>query len=512
VELHAALGLALMFSESNSERARLAFSRGLKVAEEREGLANQLRMLSRLHIFHHRTEDFRTAHAFALQGERVAGAIADPMAVAAAHELLGLSYLYVEDLVAARTHLEAALVHVPLSPCISTFHFGFDYRNRAGIILARALWLLGYSDQAAVIARRTAEEAWALDHSLTLCIAHIYAVSVCLWIGDWISAGEFMDKLVAHARRRSIVPYEAAARLRNWLHCDQAWRCRRWYPTVCLNARLKWPAERRQALANCGRLRSPDRVNRHTSFAVRPDAKSALAREPTPFQSPIRRHMLLASVTEPRSMAMDQVNAPPTPKRVPWNKGKLTGAKPPLRPKHVWSIRTKLQIEGRARDLAMFNLAIDSKLRGCDVVALRVEDVAPGGYTADRATVRQKKARRPVRFELGEQTRQAVDDYLKATGKRPGEFLFTGYRGPDRNMTTRQYARLVSEWIGSVGLDPRLFGTHSLRRTKATLIYRRTGNLRAVQLLLGHTKIESTVRYLGIEVDDALAIAEQVDV
>jgi integrase len=207
----------------------------------------------------------------------------------------------------------------------------------------------------------------------------------------------------------------------------------------------------------------------------------------------------------------DQVNATPAPKRVPWNKGKLTGAKPPLRPKHVWSIRTKLQIEGRARDLAMFNLAID-KLRGCDVVAIRVEDVAAGGYTADRATVRQKKTGRPVRFELGEQTRQAVDDYLRTTGKRPGEFLFTGRRGPNRSMTTRQYARLVSDWIGSVGLDPRLFGTPSLRRTKATLIYRRTGNLRAVQLLLGHTKIEGTVRYLGIEVDDALAIAEQVDV
>jgi integrase len=146
-------------------------------------------------------------------------------------------------------------------------------------------------------------------------------------------------------------------------------------------------------------------------------------------------------------MAMQhQVNAPPAPKRVPWNKGKLTAAKPPLRPKHVWSIRTKLQIKGRARDLAMFNLAIDSKLRGCDVVAIRVEDVAAGGYTADRATVRQKKTGRPVRFELSEQTRQAVDDYLKATGKRPGEFLFTGRRGPDRNMTTRQYARLVSEW------------------------------------------------------------------
>jgi len=209
----------------------------------------------------------------------------------------------------------------------------------------------------------------------------------------------------------------------------------------------------------------------------------------------------------------DQLTAAPTPpKRVAWNKGKVTGPKPPLRPKHVWSIRTKLQIEGRARDLAMFNLAIDSKLRGCDVVAIRVEDIAAGGYTADRATVRQKKTGRPVKFELGEQTRQAVDDYLKTANKRPGEFLFTGRRGANSCMTTRQYARLVSEWIGGVGLDPRLFGTHSLRRTKATLIYRRTGNLRAVQLLLRHTKIESTVRYLGIEVDDALAIAEQVDV
>src|ERR1700732_2471646 len=116
------------------------------------------------------------------------------------------------------------------------------------------------------------------------------------------------------------------------------------------------------------------------------------------------------------------------PRRVPWNKGKLIGAKPPLRPKHVWSIRTKLQVEGRTRDLAMFNLAIDSKLRGCDVVALRVEDIAPNGYAVARATVRQKKTGRPVRFEMTEQTRQAVDDYLKATGKKPGEFLFTSRR------------------------------------------------------------------------------------
>jgi integrase len=143
----------------------------------------------------------------------------------------------------------------------------------------------------------------------------------------------------------------------------------------------------------------------------------------------------------------DEVIVTPTPpKRVPWNKGRLTGAKPPLRPKHVWSIRTKLQIEGRVRDLAMFNLAIDSKLRGCDVVAIRVEDVAAGGYTADRATVRQKKTGRPVRFELSEQTRQAIDDYLKAANKRPGEFLFTGRHGPQTNMTTCPYRKLHPVW------------------------------------------------------------------
>lgn len=209
----------------------------------------------------------------------------------------------------------------------------------------------------------------------------------------------------------------------------------------------------------------------------------------------------------------DQVAAIPTAARhEPWNKGKLTGAKPPLRTKHVWSIRSKLQVERRTRDLAMFNLAIDSKLRGCDVVSLKVEDVAPHGHAIDRATVRQKKTGQPVRFEMTEQTREAIDDYMRAAGKKPGEFLFASRRYRDRCMTTRQYARLVSEWIASIGLDPSFFGTHSLRRTKATLIYRRTGNLRAVQLLLGHKKIESTVRYLGIEVDDALAIAEQVDV
>ena len=147
------------------------------------------------------------------------------------------------------------------------------------------------------------------------------------------------------------------------------------------------------------------------------------------------------------------------------------------------------------------------------MVAVRVDDVAPSGYAMDRATVRQKKTERPVRFELTDQTRMAIDDYLRLTGRNPGQFLFAG-RVDDgsRGLTTRQYARLVQEWVASIGLDPAKFGTHSLRRTKAVLIYRRTGNLRAVQLLLGHSKIESTVRYLGIEVDDAIEIAEKIEI
>jgi integrase len=118
-------------------------------------------------------------------------------------------------------------------------------------------------------------------------------------------------------------------------------------------------------------------------------------------------------------------------KRISWNKGKLTGAKPPLRPKHVWSIRTKLQMSDRKRDLALFNLAIDSKLRGCDVVTLKVEDIAPHGYAIERATVRQKKTGRPVRFEITEETRQAVDDYIGVATRKHGQFLFAAQRQPE---------------------------------------------------------------------------------
>ena len=153
-------------------------------------------------------------------------------------------------------------------------------------------------------------------------------------------------------------------------------------------------------------------------------------------------------------------------RRIPWNKGKIVGAKPPLRPSHVWSIRTKLQMKGRKRDLALFNLAIDSKLRGCDVVAVRVDDVAPSGYAMGRATIRQRKTGRPVRFELTDQTRLAIDDYLRETGRKSGQVLFAGRGDGSRGLTTRQYARLVQEWVASIGLDPAKFGTHSLRRTK----------------------------------------------
>jgi integrase len=198
-------------------------------------------------------------------------------------------------------------------------------------------------------------------------------------------------------------------------------------------------------------------------------------------------------------------------KRIPWNKDKLVGPRAPLRQRHVWAIRTRLQLERQVRELALFNLAIDSKLRGCDLVAIRVDDIAPSGHAIERASVRQRKTGRSVRFELTEQTRQTIDEYLAAADKKPGDYLFDGRRRGE-SMTTRQYARLLADWLVGIGLDPHVYGTHSLRRTKATMIYRRTGNLRAVQLLLGHSKIESTVRYLGVDIDDALAISEQVEI
>ena len=156
------------------------------------------------------------------------------------------------------------------------------------------------------------------------------------------------------------------------------------------------------------------------------------------------------------------------PPRLPWNKGKITGPKPPLRPGHVWAIRAKLHLEKRTRDLAMFNVAIDSKLRGCDLVALCVDDVAPNGYAIDRANVRQRKTGRPVRFELTEPTRQALDDYLRGARRKPGAYLFPGLRDPGRPLTTRRMPGSYQSWLPALALihanSPRILCAEPRRR------------------------------------------------
>ena len=190
----------------------------------------------------------------------------------------------------------------------------------------------------------------------------------------------------------------------------------------------------------------------------------------------------------------------------------MWGQKPPLKLKEIWAIRMHLQLTGRLRELALFNLAIDSKLRACDLVKLRVQDVCSSDQVASRAIVMQQKTKRPVQFEITEQTRVAVSSWIRQKGLSSTDYLFPSRLTSSPHLSTRQYARLLKRWLAAIGLDPSVYGTHSLRRTKATLIYRRTKNLRAVQLLLGHSKVESTVSYLGIEVDDALEIAEQTDV
>ena len=198
--------------------------------------------------------------------------------------------------------------------------------------------------------------------------------------------------------------------------------------------------------------------------------------------------------------------------REPWNKGKLVGQKSPLKLKDIWAIRIRLQLRDKLRDLALFNLAIDSKLRACDLTKLKVSDVAHSGRVGRRAIVLQQKTKTPVQFELMEQTRGSVSRWIRYAELRTGDYLFPSRVNHGHHLSTRHYARIVKGWIESIGLDSSAYGTHSLRRTKASLIYRRTKNLRAVQLLLGHTKLESTVRYLGIEVDDALEMAEQTEI
>jgi integrase len=188
------------------------------------------------------------------------------------------------------------------------------------------------------------------------------------------------------------------------------------------------------------------------------------------------------------------------------------GQKPPLTQQEIWSIQLRLDAIDKPRNLALFNLAIDSKLRACDLLKLKVSDVSSGGQINSRATVLQQKTKRSVRFELTSRTRDSISKWFKVSNLDPSSYLFKSRIHSSPHLSTRQYARIVDGWVSGIGLDHTCYGTHSMRRTKATLIYRRTKNLRAVQLLLGHTKLDSTVRYLGIEIDDALEMAEQLDV
>lgn len=199
------------------------------------------------------------------------------------------------------------------------------------------------------------------------------------------------------------------------------------------------------------------------------------------------------------------------PQSSPWNKNKLVGQKAPLKLKDIWAIRVRLQLARHTRDLAVFNLAIDSKLRACDLVKIRVSDIAHGSQIAPRAIVLQQKTQRPVQFEITEQTRLSISDWINTAQLGGNGYLFPSRLHGSPHISTRQYARIVHEWVSDIGLDSTQYGTHSMRRTKVSLIYRRTKNLRAVQLLLGHTRLESTVRYLGIEVDDVLEMSEQTE-
>jgi integrase len=208
---------------------------------------------------------------------------------------------------------------------------------------------------------------------------------------------------------------------------------------------------------------------------------------------------------------MTQLHVEPQ-RHAPWNRGKLSGQKRPLKLQEIWAIRIRLQLQDRTRELALFNLAIDSKLRACDLMALTVADIAQGGRVQSRALVLQQKTGRPVQFEITNQTRQSLETWIAEQELRPPDYLFPSRVRRSSHLSRRQYARIVNHWVSEIGLDPSLYGTHSLRRTKAALIYRRTKNIRAVQLLLGHTKLESTVRYLGIDVDDALELSEQTEV
>ena len=203
---------------------------------------------------------------------------------------------------------------------------------------------------------------------------------------------------------------------------------------------------------------------------------------------------------------------PATVGRAAWNAGKTVGTKRPLTQKQIWAIRFFLDREGRVRDRALFDLAIDSKLRGCDLVKVLIGDVVSGSDIRTRAIVVQQKTGRPVQFELTADVRASLMSWLERRGGSTSDFVFPSRIDHANHMSTRQYARLLDEWVTSIGLRRAEYGTHSLRRTKAAMIYRATGNIRAIQILLGHTKIENTVRYLGVDIEDALLLAERTEI
>ncbi|PZV36499.1 tyrosine-type recombinase/integrase [Mesorhizobium kowhaii] len=203
---------------------------------------------------------------------------------------------------------------------------------------------------------------------------------------------------------------------------------------------------------------------------------------------------------------------PGSQERRAWNAGRKVGAKRALKPRQVWAVRFFLDQHHRVRDRALFDLAIDSKLRGCDIVKIKIGELVSGSQIRTRAIVVQQKTGRPVQFELMDDARASLLAWFDRRGGAIDDYAFPSRIDHADHLSTRQYARLVDEWVTGIGLRREEYGTHSLRRTKASIIYKATGNLRAVQILLGHTKIENTVRYLGVDVEDALTLAEGTEI
>ncbi|WP_246375948.1 tyrosine-type recombinase/integrase [Gluconacetobacter takamatsuzukensis] len=193
-------------------------------------------------------------------------------------------------------------------------------------------------------------------------------------------------------------------------------------------------------------------------------------------------------------MDMPQTEPAATQRKV-WNAGRAVGAKRALKPKEIWETRFYLNQRRRLRDRALFDLAIDSKLRGCDLVQMKIGDIVSGGQIRTRAIMMQQKTNRPVQFELLPDARASLLAWLERRGGTVEDYVFPSRVDHNGHLSTRQYARVVDEWVTGVGLMRSEYGTHSLRRTKASIIYRATGNLRAVQILLAiaRSRIRSVI-------------------